>query len=108
MLQGSKFVTVAVGVGDEDGVGAALGVGLGVGLATGEAFLTVTPLLHTRFFPDLIQVYLTAAYVLVCPSFGHFVPGFTAAVATGSRQASTRVTVSNTRSLLRISKLWSS
>ena len=91
----SKFFTSTFvsGVGDGDGEGA------------GRVFLTATPLLHTNFLPDLMQVCLIAAYVIVWPCFEHAVPGFTAAVATGSSQASARVTVSNTRSLLRIIKL---
>ena len=48
VLQGSKFV--AVGVGVEVAVGVVEGVGVGV------ALLTTTPLFHTNFLPDLIQV----------------------------------------------------
>ena len=67
MLHGSKFVAVAVGVGDEEGVAVALGVAvaIGVGLATGTGFLTATPLFHTNFLPDLTQVYLIPDDVLV-------------------------------------------
>ena len=58
---------VGVGVGDAVGVGVAEGVGVGVGVAegvgvgvgVGEGFgfgVTATGLLHTSFFPDLMQV----------------------------------------------------
>jgi hypothetical protein len=65
-----------VGVGVADGTG----VAAGVGVTTGAGFLTATPLFHTKFFPDLIHVYLMPAEVLVCPCFVHLVPGFTAAL----------------------------
>jgi hypothetical protein len=48
---------VGLGVGVSDGEGFALG--------TGTGFLTATPLFHTSFFPDLTQVYLIPADVLV-------------------------------------------
>jgi hypothetical protein len=35
-----------------------------VGVGDGVAFLTSTPLFHTSFFPDLMQVYLIPADVL--------------------------------------------
>ena len=44
-------------VGVSDGEGFALG--------TGAGFLTATPLFHTNIFPDLTQVYLIPADVLV-------------------------------------------
>jgi hypothetical protein len=87
VFQDSKLIGVAEGV----GVGVAERVGVGVvagsaGLKTGfssgfAAAFTDTPLSHTRFFPDLMQVYLIPADVLVWPSFAHLVPGLTAAVA---------------------------
>ena len=46
-------VGVISGVGVGEGVG--VGVGVGVGFTIGTTF---TPLFHTNFFPDLIQVYL--------------------------------------------------
>ena len=60
-------VALAVGKGVGVGVGVALGVGVGVGVgvATGAGFLAATPLFHTNFFPDLTQVYLIPAVVLV-------------------------------------------
>jgi len=51
-------VGVGVGIGVEVDVGFGSGVGTGVGVATGEGFLTTTPLFHTSFVPDLIQVNL--------------------------------------------------
>jgi hypothetical protein len=83
VLHGSNFV----GVGIADAVGVAVGVGvavaLGVGLATGAGFLIATPLFHTNFLPDLMQVYLIPDDVLVFPSVLHVVPGLTAASAMG-------------------------
>jgi hypothetical protein len=77
-----------------------------VGVGDGVAFLTSTPLFHTNFFPDLMQVYLIPAEVLVWPTFLHAVPGFGAAVAIGCSNPKVRVTVSKTRNLFRIGKLW--
>jgi hypothetical protein len=37
----------------------------GVGAGAGSAFFVATPLFHTNFFPDLMQVYLIPADVLV-------------------------------------------
>jgi len=66
---GVKFFGVGVGVGVALGVGVTTGVGvavaLGVGLATGAGFLTATPLFHVNLLPDLTQVYLIPAEVLV-------------------------------------------
>ena len=65
-FEGSNFgagagvgVDVGVGVGIGDGVG--VGVGAGVGAGVGDGVGTLTPLLHTSFLPDLIQVYLKPA-----------------------------------------------
>ena len=63
VLHGSNFV--GVGIADAVGVATGEGVGVGVGLATGAGFLTETPLFHTNFLPDLTQVYLIPAEVLV-------------------------------------------
>jgi TctA family transporter len=68
-------VTVGVGVGITSGVGE----GVGVGLTTGTTF---TPLFHTSFFPDLMQVYFTPLYVEVIPALLQLCPAFTAAEAT--------------------------
>jgi TctA family transporter len=68
-------VTVGVGVGITSGVGE----GVGVGLTTGTTF---TPLFHTSFFPDLMQVYFTPLYVEVIPALVQLCPAFTAAEAT--------------------------
>jgi len=58
-------VTVGVGVGEGVGVGVGVGVAVGVGIGEG----TFTPLLHTSFFPDLMQVYFNPLTVLVVPVF---------------------------------------
>jgi hypothetical protein len=65
-------------VGVASGVG--VGVRVGVGFATGTIF---TPLFHTSFFPDLMQVYLTPLVVDVAPNFLQLCPLFTAAKAFG-------------------------
>jgi hypothetical protein len=65
-------------VGVASGVG--VGVRVGVGFATGTTF---TPLFHTSFFPDLMQVYFTPLFVDVAPNFLQLCPLFTAAKAIG-------------------------
>jgi hypothetical protein len=52
----------------------AAGVGFGVGVAT------FTPLFHTSFVPDLMQVYLTPAETVVDLSLTHLVPALVAAL----------------------------
>ena len=47
-----KVVWVCEGV----GFGVGLGVGVAEAVGAGEGFATTTPLLHTNFFPDLVQV----------------------------------------------------
>jgi hypothetical protein len=78
---GATGVGVGVGVGVTVGVGVGItsGVGEGVGVATGTTF---TPLFHTSFFPDLLQVYFTPLYVEVIPALLQLCPAFTAAEAT--------------------------
>ena len=73
-------VGVGVGVGVDVGVGVAAAVAVAVGF--GAAFIA-TPLFQTNLVPDLTQVYLIPAEVLVWPCFVHLVPGFTAAFANG-------------------------
>jgi hypothetical protein len=51
----------AVGVGEGEGVGEAVGVGD----AAGVGFFMLTPLFHTNFLPDLMQVYLIPDFMLV-------------------------------------------
>ena len=76
---------VGVGVGDADaegvGVTTDVGVAVGVGDLVGTGFFMLTPLFQTNFLPDLTQVYLIPAEVLVWPCLLQEVPGFTAAVA---------------------------
>ena len=55
-------LAVAVGVGVEEGVGVAAAVAVAVGF--GAAFIA-TPLFQTNLVPDLTQVYLIPAEVLV-------------------------------------------
>jgi hypothetical protein len=57
-------VGVEMGIGDDAGVvfvvgvwvGVGVGVDVGVGVGVGVDFFITTPLFHTNFFPDLIQV----------------------------------------------------
>ena len=79
--------------------------GVGVGDGAGSAFLTGTPLFHTSFLLDLMQVYLIPAEVLVCPCFAHLVPGVTAAFAKGVIVASTRALTTKRIAFLRIEQL---
>jgi hypothetical protein len=67
-----------VGVGVGVGITSGVGDGVGVGLTTGTTF---TPLFHTSFFPDLMQVYFTPLYVEVIPALLQLCPAFTAADA---------------------------
>ena len=53
---------VGVGVGVAVGEGEGVGDGVGVGEGVGVAFLTVTPLFHINFLPDLMQVYVLFRY----------------------------------------------
>ena len=70
---------VGVGVGVDSGAGEGEGVGVGVDVATGEGFLTTTPLFHTSLLPDLIQVNFFPATVDVAPAFVHLAPALAAA-----------------------------
>jgi len=94
-------------MGVDVGVGVALGVGLalGVAVAAGAACLIATPLFHTNLLPDLTQVYLIPAEVLVCPCFAHLVPGFTAAVARGVNNDRIRALITKSSTFLRIQEL---
>ena len=76
--------TLGEALGDAIGVelGAAIGVALGVVL--GADCRIFTPLLHTIFFPDLMQVYLRPAEILVELSFEQLAPALTIA-AEGDR-----------------------
>jgi hypothetical protein len=79
--------------------------GVGDGVGAGRVFLTATPLLHTNFLPDLMQVCLIAAYVIVWPCFEHAVPGFMAAFAKGEIVASTSALTAKSTTFLRIEQL---
>ena len=70
---------VEVGAGETlgDALGEALGTALGVVL--GEDCRIFTPLLHTNFFPDLMQMYLRPAEILVELSFEQLAPVLTIA-----------------------------
>ena len=87
MLHGSNFV----GVGIADAVGDATGEGVGVGVATGAGFLTATPLFHTNFLPDTMQVYSFPALVAVAFFFVQGVPAFGAAALTGVARLMSKV-----------------
>jgi hypothetical protein len=73
---------VADGEGEAVGVAEIVGVAVGVtdGVGVDVAFtIILTPLLHTSFLPDLMQVYLVVPTTAVEPAFEQVVPGFTAA-----------------------------
>ena len=74
--------TVGTGVFDGLGIGL-IGVGVGVEITdvAGVGFKFITPLSHTNFLPDLIQVYFLPENVLVKPNFLQEVPGLIAALA---------------------------
>jgi len=72
-----KGVGVDVEVGDASGVGVGVGsTGLNTGLGDGfgAAALIITPLFHTSFFPDLMQVNFLPDAVAVAPALGHLAP----------------------------------
>jgi|1048.fasta_scaffold177004_1 hypothetical protein len=79
VLQATKEVGVALGVGDA--VALFTGSVAGVGVTAGAAFLTATPLLQVNFFPFFTQVNFKPAEVLTWPFFLHMAPGLAAAVA---------------------------
>ena len=85
MLHVSNFI----GVGIADAVGDATGEGVGV--ATGAGFLTATPLFHTNFLPDTMQVYSFPALVAVAFFFVQGVPAFGAAALTGVARLMSKV-----------------
>ncbi len=55
-----------------------------------------------NFLPDLTQVYLILAVVLVWPNFLHVVPGFTAATAIDCTITRARAAVTSIESFLRM------
>jgi hypothetical protein len=88
MLENVRSLSVGVGVGDGVGVGVKVGIGLGVGVgsgvedgegdgitvATGDGFLTATPLFQTSFAPNLTQVNFLPEAVAVAPALVHLAP----------------------------------
>jgi hypothetical protein len=101
---GSCTSGVGAGVGITTGVGA---TGFTTGFKTGfAAAFTETPLLHTNFVPDFTQVYLIPAEVLVSPCCVHFVPGLTAAVATGVIEPTTRAEAKRRSTFFLMEELW--
>ena len=88
-------VGVGGGVGGGVGVGVAvgLGVGVGVGVTTGAGFLIATPLFHTSFAPDLIQVNFFPPAVAVDPAFVHLAPALGAAALSGVARVKIKKTV---------------
>jgi hypothetical protein len=56
-------VGVGAGVGVGVGLGVGVGVGVGIGVGIGICCKTITPLLHTNFFPLFTQVNFFPAVV---------------------------------------------
>ena len=89
ILENVRSFSVGVGVGLGVGVGVVVGAGVGsgvgdeegagVGVATGKGFLIATPLFHTSFFPDLMQVNFLPEAVAEAPTLVHLAPALTAA-----------------------------
>ena len=61
------------------GVGVDVADAVGDGVGFGAATLIVTPLFHTSFVPDLMQVNFFPPAVAVEPALVHFVPALGAA-----------------------------
>jgi len=103
---GTSGVGVGVGVGVATGVGVGVGVGstgLKTGLRSGfGAALTVTPLFHTSFVPDLTHVYFLPAAVAVAPAFVHLAPALTAAFEGAATKERERITDSRIRNFVRM------
>jgi len=86
-----------------DGVAAAVGFGETVGVTVG--LTTFTPLFHTRFAPDLIQVYLTPAETVVELSLVHLVPALATALLGAIscvRNSDTRIETSKRRFMAKL------
>ncbi len=100
MLSQVRTIGAGVGVGVGVGVGSAVGVGVGVGsgngvgvgggVTIGAGFFIATPLFHTSFVPDLMQVNFLPEAVAVDPTFEHLVPAFGVAACTGAARASNK------------------
>jgi hypothetical protein len=75
--QGTKLICVGVGVGF--GVGVDVIVVSGVAEGFGAATLIATPLFHTSFVPDLMQVNFFPPAVAVEPALVHLAPALGAA-----------------------------
>ncbi len=88
LTESSSTTGVCVGVGEDIGIGncdvEGVGVGTIVGLGEGVTVevgveTTLTPLLQTSFFPDLIHVYLMPFTFVVKFNFEQESPALTAA-----------------------------
>ena len=84
-------VGVGVGVGVAVGVGVGVAVGVGVGVTTGAGFVIATPVFHTSFVPDLIQVNFFPPAVAVDPTFVHLVPALGAAALSGIARETSKI-----------------
>ncbi len=83
---------VGIGVGLTEGVATGVGEGETDGVAVGlGAAITVTPLLHTSFFPDLTQVNVLPAKTCLFPTELHELPalGLAALTALNNEKLST-------------------
>jgi hypothetical protein len=71
-----RFAGTGAGAAEAATTGAEVAVGAGVGM-------TFSPLLHTIFFPDLMQVYLKPETVFICPLILQVAPALIAADVEG-------------------------
>jgi hypothetical protein len=86
-----------VGVLTETGSGETEGAGAGAIDSPADAIVgcaTVTPLLQTSFFPDLMQVNFLVPTIFVKPILEHDVPAFTIAKVGKDELTDTKVAIS--------------
>jgi hypothetical protein len=95
-------IAEGVGVGVAEGVG--VGVAEGVGVGKGTGFAIATPLSHTNFFPDFMQVYCFPADIAVEPALVQLAPALGVAAKIGELMENRRPTKTVTTILFCIQK----
>jgi hypothetical protein len=87
------------------GNGSTLGVAEGIGVgAAATGFVTGTPLLHTSFLPDLMQVNVCPEATEIFPALGHLALALTAANAGRDREEPRKVITASKARVLFMSK----